>query len=223
MVWIKEKTRQLIQIQPIPVHDFFDLIYIFIAGGLLGTVYEELLILILHSVLEDRSGSILTPFNYVYGLGAVAILLVMYRLKRPFSILVLGAVMGGVVEYGLSLFQEYILGSRSWDYSARPLNIHGRTTIPYMLIWGMLCYFAMRFMFPALLRIIHRIPKTVREKLAIVLFLVILCDACISLLAIVRYSQRANGVFFDNGLMNLIDSIFSDAFMKQHFPNMVLY
>lgn len=223
MVWIKEKTRQLIQIQPMPVHDFFDLIYIFIAGGLLGTVYEELLTLLLHGVLEDRSGSILTPFNYVYGLGAVAILIVMYRLKRPISILALGAVMGGVVEYGLSLLQEYILGSRSWDYSARPLNIHGRTTIPYMLIWGMLCYLAMRFVFPALLRIIHRIPKTVRNKLAIVLFFIILCDACISLLAIVRYSQRANGVFFDNGLMNLIDSIFSDAFMRQHFPNMVLY
>lgn len=223
MVWIKEKTRQLIQIQPMPVHDFFDLIYIFIAGGLLGTVYEELLILILHGVLEDRSGSILTPFNYVYGLGAVAILVVMYRLKRPFSILALGAVMGGIVEYGLSLFQEYILGSRSWDYSARPLNINGRTTIPYMLVWGMLCYLAIRLVFPALLRIIHRIPKTVRKKLAIVLLVIILCDACISLLAIVRYSQRANGVFFDNSLMNLIDSIFSDAFMKQHFPNMVLY
>lgn len=223
MVWIKEKTRQLIQIQPMPVHDFFDLIYIFIAGGLLGTVYEELLILILHGVLEDRSGSILTPFNYVYGLGAVTILVVMYRLKRPFPILAFGAVMGGVVEYGLSLFQEYILGSRSWDYAARPLNINGRTTIPYMLVWGMLCYLAIRLVFPALLRIIHRIPKTVRKKLAIVLLIIILCDACISLLAIVRYSQRANGVFFDNSLMNLIDSIFSDAFMKQHFPNMVLY
>lgn len=223
MAWMKESTRRLIHIQPMPEHDFWDLVYIFIAGGLLGTVYEELLILVLHGVLEDRSGSILTPFNYVYGLGAVAILVVMYRLKRPFSILALGAVMGGVVEYGLSLFQEYILGSRSWDYSARPLNINGRTTIPYMLIWGMLCYLAMRFVFPALLRIIHRIPKTVRKKLAIVLLIIILCDACISLLAIVRYSQRANGVFFDNGLMNLIDSIYSDAFMKQHFPNMVLY
>lgn len=223
MAWMKESTQRLIHIQPMPKHDFLDLVFIFIAGGLIGTVYEELLILVFHGVLEDRSGSILTPFNYVYGVGATAIFLVMYRLKKPLPIFFIGSILGGVVEYGLSLFQEHILGSRSWDYSARPLNINGRTTIPYMLVWGILCYLAMRFVFPALLKTIHKIPAKIRKKLAVVLLIIILADACISLLAIVRYSQRANGVFFDNGLMNLIDSIFFDAFMRQHFPNMVLY
>ena len=63
MAWIKEITRQLMNIQPMPEHDIFDLLYIFVVGGLIGTVYEVLLILVLHGVLEDRSGSILTPFN----------------------------------------------------------------------------------------------------------------------------------------------------------------
>lgn len=222
MIRIKERPRQLTHIQPMPEHDIFDLLYIFVVGGLLGTVYEVLLILVLHGVLEDRSGSILTPFNYVYGLGALSIFPVMYRLKKPLPIFAWGAALGGVVEYGFSLFQEYVLGSRSWDYSARPLNINGRTTIPYMLVWGILCYLAMRFVFPALLKLIHRIPAKIRKRIAVALLVFLLIDAVISILAILRYSQRASGVYVDNRLMNLIDRIFHDAFMQRHFPNMIL-
>lgn len=127
-----------------------------------------------------------------------------------------------IVEYGLSLFQEYVLGSRSWDYSARPLNINGRTTIPYMLVWGILCYLAMRFVFPALLKLIHRIPAKIRKRIAAALLVLLLIDVVISILAILRYSQRASGVYADNWLMNLIDILFHDAFMQRHFPNMIL-
>lgn len=222
MAWMKERTRQLIRIQPMPAHDVYDFIYIFLIGGLIGTVYEVLLTLAFHGVLEDRSGSILTPINYVYGLGALSIFLVMYRFKKPLPIFAWGTVLGGVVEYGLSVLQEYVLGSRSWDYSARPLNINGRTTIPYMLVWGILCYLAMRFVFPILLRLIHTIPTKIRKRLAAAVLALIIVDLIITLLAVVRYSQRASGVYFDNTLMQLIDSIFNDGIMQRHFPNMVL-
>lgn len=222
MTWIREKARQLIHIQPMPKHDFYDLVYLFVTGGVLGTVYEVLQFLLLHGLLEDRRGSILTPVNYVYGLGALSIFLVMYRLKKPMPIFVLGTVLGGIVEYGLSIFQEYVLGSRSWDYSSRPLNINGRTTIPYMLIWGALCYLAMRFVFPALFRLIHKIPSRVRKRIAVVLLVLLAVDLVITLSAVVRYSQRASGIFFDNELTNLIDRIFNDSYMRIHFPNMVL-
>lgn len=222
MAWMKERTRQLIQIQPMPPHDYYDIMYIFLSGGLIGTVYEVLLTLAFHGVLEDRSGSILTPINYVYGFGAISIFLVMYHLKRPLPIFAWGTALGGIVEYGLSVLQEAVLGSRSWDYSARPLNINGRTTIPYMLVWGVLCYLAMRFVFPALLERIHRIPTKVRKRIAIAMLTLIAVDAIISLLVVVRYSHRSCGIFFDNPLMNLIDSVFNDAFMQRHFPNMIL-
>lgn len=222
MAWMKERTRQRIRIQPMPAHDLYDLIYIFFVGGLLGTCYEVLQYLLIHGLLEDRRGSILTPINYVYGLGALSIFLVMYRFKKPLPILAWGTVLGGVVEYGLSVLQEYVLGSRSWDYSARPLNINGRTTVPYMLVWGILCYLAMRFVFPALLRLIHKIPTKIRKRLAAALLALLIVDSILTLLAVVRYSQRASDVFYDNVLIDLIDNLFNDGFMQRHFPNMVL-
>lgn len=46
------------------IHYMYDVIYIFLLGGLSGTVYELLLNLILHGVIEDRSDSILSPFFF---------------------------------------------------------------------------------------------------------------------------------------------------------------
>lgn len=205
-----------------PSHDGYDIVYLFLAGGLGGTVYELFLTLVLCGVLEDRSGSVLTPFNYTYGFGAAAIFLAARRLRNPVSVFAVGCVLGGAVEYGISLVQEYVLGSRSWDYSARPLNINGRTTVPYMLVWGLLCYFAIRFAFPALLRLVHKMPEKVRKKLAAAFLVLMLIDAAVSLLAVVRYSQRAAGVEAGNLLMDLADRIFSDTYMQLHFPNLTL-
>lgn len=34
---------------------------------------------------------------------------------------------------------KVVLGSRSWNYANEPLNIGGRTTVPFMLFWGGCC------------------------------------------------------------------------------------
>lgn len=219
---MREKIHWLTRMSPMPEHDIYDLIYIFAVGGALGSIYEMLQFLLLHGLLEDRRGSILTPVNYVYGLGALTLFLILYRIQKPLQIFALGAVLGGIVEYSLSIFQEYFLGSRSWDYSARLLNINGRTTLPYMLVWGLLCYLAIRFVFPRLLRLMHRIPQTVKARLTTVLLTVLAVDLTITALAVIRYSQRASGIYFDNRLTALIDRIFDDSYMGVHFPNMRL-
>lgn len=221
MTWIKEKAAWFMNIQAMPSHDLCDLVYIFITGGFIGTLYEVILTLAFHGMLEDRSGSVLTPVNYVYGFGA-AVFVLLWRMKKPLHIFVLGAVLGGAVEYCLSLFQEYVMGCRSWDYSARPLNINGRTTVPYMLVWGILCYLAIRFVFPALLRLMHRVPPRMRKRLAAAFVVIMAVDAVVTLVAIVRYSQRAGGVFFSDPLLNMVDRVFNDTFMERHFPNMIL-
>lgn len=204
------------------LHDTYDLVYLFMVGGLVGTVYELILIFVIHGVIEDRSGSIITPFNYVYGLGAVIIFFVFRKSIQGETTFIIGALLGGVVEYVLSLGLEIIFGVRSWDYSARFLNIQGRTTIPYMLVWGVLCLIATHFLFPALIHLLHKIPEHVRKGIAIVFLAVICLDAVLTVEAVARYAQRADGVFYDSMLAQWLDYTFNDGFMKLHFPNMIL-
>lgn len=203
-------------------YDKYDVIYIFILGGLIGTIYEVVLNLVLHGVIEDRSGSILTPFNYVYGIGAIAILLILGHVNGGIALFVSGSFLGGILEYAISVIQEYLLLSRSWDYSDKPFNINGRTTIPYMLFWGILGYTTIRFVLPKYIKLIHRLPYKFRCRIAISLYILMLVDLIITITAIIRYSQRADGIFYDILFIEAIDRIFDDVFMERHFPNMTL-
>ena len=94
--------------------------------------------------------------------------------------MLVGGLAGGMLEFAMSLIQQYLLGSRSWNYANEPLNIGGRTTVPFMLFWGLLCYLIVRFILPLVLWLVH------------------LIDAVGALPAILLYGQRANGVVFDN-------------------------
>ena len=94
---------------------------------------------------------------------------------------------------------KVVLGSRSWNYANEPLNIGGRTTVPFMLFRGLLCYLIVRFILPLVLWLVHLIDDTWHTRLATILLAWILIDAVVTPPAIFLYGQRANGVVFDNG------------------------
>lgn len=150
--------------------------FVYALAGLIGTVHKTIWAYQAKGMFEYRNGSILTPFNYVYGLR------VGHRHRaapyRP-----------GV---------EGRAGRRSWNSANEPLNIGGRTTVPFMLFWGLLCYLIVRFILPLVLWLVHLIDDTWHTRLATILLAWILIDAVVMLPAIFLYGQRANGVVFDN-------------------------
>lgn len=110
----------------------------------------------------------------------MAIVIALRRIDLGWKVVLVGGLAGGMLEFAMSLIQQYLLGSRSWNYANEPLNIGGRTTVPFMLFWGLLCYLIVRFILPLVLWLVH------------------LIDAVGALPAIFLYGQRANGVVLDN-------------------------
>ena len=150
--------------------------FVYALAGLIGTVHKTIWAYQAKGMFEYRNGSILTPFNYVYGLR------VGHRHRaapyRP-----------GV---------EGRAGRRSWNSANEPLNIGGRTTVPFMLFWGLLCYLIVRFILPLVLWLVHLIDDTWHTRLATILLAWILIDAVGALPALFLYGPRANGVVLDN-------------------------
>ena len=150
--------------------------FVYALAGLIGTVHKTIWAYQAKGMFEYRNGSILTPFNYVYGLR------VGHRHRaapyRP--------------------GWKVVLGSRSWNYANEPLSIGGRTTVPFMLFWGLLCYLIVRFILPLVLWLVHLIDDTWHTRLATILLAWILIDAVGALPAIFLYGPRANGVVVDN-------------------------
>ena len=61
---------------------FAEYVYIYLLGGLVGTVYETILNLVKGKGFVFCNGSILTPFNFVYGAGAVFIIMLLHNRKK---------------------------------------------------------------------------------------------------------------------------------------------
>ena len=96
-------------------------------------------------VWQLRRGVIYGPISPIYGMGAVLMIAILGRKKRPdYQTIFYGALLGGGFEYLISFLQETFLGTVSWDYTNEFLNINGRTTIPYAFVWGLLLFYLLK-------------------------------------------------------------------------------
>ncbi len=120
--------------------NLYKLLLIFYVGSFAGVVVEMLWCLIRNGYIESRAGLVYGPFNLLYGAGAVALTVCLYRFRNRGSWLSFlgGMVVGSVVEYVCSWGQEMVMGTRSWDYSDMPFNLNGRICLLYSIFWGVL-------------------------------------------------------------------------------------
>ncbi|MCD7729608.1 MAG: putative ABC transporter permease [Clostridia bacterium] len=199
---------------------WYKCVYTYAIGGLAGTVWETFLNLARGNGFVYCSGCILTPFNFVYGVGAVVVICCLRNRTKPTEVFIIGSLGGGIVEYVLSFLEETILGTHSWDYSQRLLNINGRTTLPYMIGWGLLCVAVIFLVYNPFNSALDCLPEKVAKIGAIVIAAVILADFAVTLGALVRYACRNGGIEAFTFIGRFIDGIFTDEFMQLRFPNM---
>lgn len=200
--------------------DFGKCVFAYVLGGVVGTLWETVLNFCKGNGFVYCNGSIFTPINFVYGFGALIIWIFLANSNRkPYITYIYGAIGGGIVEYLLNFLEEKILGARSWDYSNEFLNINGRTTIPFMLFWGLLCLAVVYCVYNPLAKIYDKCPKKVMTTIAIVLLAIVVTDLTITVTALARYSARQQGFAAKTELGLFIDRVFNDDYMKLHFPN----
>lgn len=206
---------------------FSKMYIIFVLGSFLGTIYEEIIGFVKHyhiyGVLfwPTRKGVIYGPFNPLYGAGIVFILLLLGRKKRsPAKTFLFGALLGGAIEYIVSLLMELVLGIVSWDYSNRPFNIHGRTTLLYMIFWGFSVMLLIHIVYPYLSKLIDKIPKKINKILVPFLVIFMTFDMIVSWTALGRQILRNNGYPPYTVVGEFYDKVFPDERLKKVYTNM---
>lgn len=199
---------------------FYKAVCVYLLGGLVGTVWETALNFLDGNGFVYCNGSLFTPFNFVYGFGAVVIFLLMQNQTSLLKVYLLGFFGGGAVEYFLSFLEEKLLGTRSWNYEDYFLNINGRTTVPYMAVWGFLCVSVVFLIFKPLNVLLDKLPAKPMFLFALVAAGFIAFDLAATVAVILRYAERHAGKAGLLKIAKLIDRIYNDAYMKRHFPNM---
>lgn len=227
----KEKVKQNKRLFEVERRrDYFNLaVFIFTVGSIFGTLYEQIFMLICiyldngKLIWLPRAGLVYGPLSPIYGTGALLIFLLIcrWRSKKWYDYFVYGFFIGGVLEYIMAVAQEKIFGTRSWDYSDKPLNIGGKTTVPYMFVWGALFLLFIYVIFPLLLKIYRKIPHKIGDIFFKILAIFLIFDIIISCVAVYRQNLRRHGIEPRNFIERYCDTRFTDEFLHTIYENAV--
>lgn len=201
--------------------DLYEQFWIFFFACFFGVVIETIYCLVRNGYIESRQGLIYGPFNLVYGIAALIITVVLKKIKTKnvISIFCISFVVGSMFEYVCSLFQEYVFGTVSWEYSHKFLNLNGRITLLYSIFWGLLGIVWVKYAYPKFRNIIKRIPSLSMKSMTYILLIFMIMNSLISFVAVYRRNERYYGISAKNNFERFLDEKYPDEFIDKIYPN----
>ena len=162
---------------------FVNLILIFFAFSVVGWCIEVTLKYFEFGRFINR-GFLTGPWLPIYGTGAVLCTVGVQGLAPLESgygtTFVICFVLCGTLEYMTSFVMEKRFHARWWDYSKKPMNLHGRVWIGNLVLFGLGGVLIVHVFDPLLCRLFALISLPVRELTASVLSAVIAADFVMS-------------------------------------------
>ena len=203
--------------------NFYKLFLLFVIGAFLGDIVETLFCRYTAGIWMSRSSVVWGPFSLVWGIAIALATAILHKDKdKPDSyIFMIGTVLGGVYEYSCSVFTEIVFGKVFWDYSHIPFNIGGRVNLLYCFFWGIAAVVWIKWLYPPLSRLIESIPDKIGKIITWVLVVFMACNIVVSMMALIRYDQRSNGIEASSSWQLTMDRMYDDATMQHIYPNAV--
>lgn len=221
----------------------YRIIAYFIIYSILGFLIETIYALVVYGKLESRQGFLYGPFCPIYGVGAVVIIYSLRNLEKNFHKLFLGGfIVGGAVEYLISVFGELVLNVQWWDYSDKFLNINGRICVAYCCFWGILTIYLLKVLNPMVDKLIKKIKGKFNiknlKRFTIILAIFFILDAIISTIAVnafsaktiiendlpsknrARYEKTYNYFYTNEKREKIADKIWGEKIMIKIYPNL---
>ncbi len=211
----KKKEKNLIKF------NFYQYIWIFIAGCYLGYGVETIWCLIKHGFIESRKSLVLGHLSVAYGMGAVllTLILIYFQKAKIWKIFVIAFLSGSFVEYICSLGQEIIFGSVAWDYSHLPLNINGRICLIYSVFWGILGVIWVKLVIPFLNKCFEKIHIPFEKVIIWAFIAFFVFDGALSAAAALRMDERKTDAEPSNRIEIFLDEHYDDKTMHKIYAN----
>lgn len=216
--------------------NFFNLFWVFLVCCVLGLIIEVVyhMLFVDPGVYQDRAGLLFGPFSPIYGFGAVLLTVMLNRFYRKnfLVIFLVSALVGGVFEAAVSWWMQTSFGAIAWSYSAElapgipdPMAIlfHGRTSTPFMCMWGVLGVMWIKLCLPRLLTLINLIPWKWRYSLTTAVTVLMLVNGIMTLQALDCWFGRVSGRESTSPVEQFYAEHFDDAYMEQRFQSMSIH
>lgn len=146
-----------------------------------GWVYETIYCSVVEGEFTKR-GFLFGPTCPIYGIGALAVWLVLGQISNPFIVFIIGGFLATVIEYSTGLFLERRFKKKWWDYSMFKFNLHGRICPQASAVFGAFSVTSVFVLVPAMLDILMLFSRHTISVLAFIVVTLYFLDTVASLL-----------------------------------------
>lgn len=146
-----------------------------------GWVYETIYCSVVEGEFTKR-GFLFGPTCPIYGIGALAVWLVLGQISNPFIVFIIGGFLATVIEYSTGLFLERRFKKKWWDYSMFKFNLHGRICPQASAVFGAFSVTSVFVLVPAMLNILMIFSKHTISVMAFIVVTLYFLDTVASLL-----------------------------------------
>lgn len=162
--------------------DYFpQMVIIFALISFGGWVYETIYCSIVEGEFTKR-GFLFGPSCPIYGIGALAVWLVLGQISNPFVVFIIGGFLATVIEYSTGLFLERRFKKKWWDYSMFKFNLHGRICPQASAVFGAFSVTSVFVLVPTMLNILMIFSKHTVSVVAFIVVTLYFLDTVASLL-----------------------------------------
>ena len=205
----------------------FALFWIFVLGSILGLVLEDIFHFVVYGDWESRAGFVWGPFSPIYGVGAVVLTFFLNRFYYTHDLIIflVAMVLGSTLEFSASWMMVYFWNAIAWDYTGTFGSIAGRTNFFFGVMWGTLGLFWVRMVLPIIKRVQNRFPRPHKRLYKIITWILIVfmsLNAVVTVLALHREGQRAEGIPATAPIDKALDYVFPDEWLQERFHNMTV-
>lgn len=169
---------------------------IYLAVSFLGWVWETVFVSVRAGCLRDR-GLLALPVCPVYGNGVLLLYLLLgtphegrgliRKMRSPVaryaSYFLASLVIPTAVELLIGLAMDKLFSRRLWNYKKYPLNLDGYICVSASLVWAVGAVLFMRFVFPAIKKLVFSMPREKMLPSAAALGLASVIDLTVSLIS----------------------------------------
>lgn len=162
---------------------FYEFVIMLFLFSILGWGMEVTLKFIQYHRFINR-GFLIGPYCPIYGFGVIGVTILVGGLlgragTYPETFMA-GFVICGFLEYMTSLYMEKMFHARWWDYSNKPMNLHGRIWIGNLILFGLASVIIVKLIDPHYFNFIATIDPLIISVLAWIIIILMVSDYILS-------------------------------------------
>lgn len=161
----------------------------FILYSIIGWIYETIYCSV-KDLHWDNRGMLFGPYCPIYGVGAVADVLLCSHLGSPVAVFFCCVIGSAILEYTTSYVTEQLFHAVWWDYSDLPLNLHGRICLFCSVGFGVAGLVILYGIHPVMVALTDWMPLLAQEILSLILMAIFAADCAWTVDSLATINQK---------------------------------